>query len=122
MKNTSFIKKNASGLHREVSAIALALVITPLILAGNNRICKAITAGTQVMAACQLLPNGNDCAAPNYVCGVRTVRRTCFDGGTEYCSEGFLGFGGNCNGRYPVHMVCTYVQGYPSVEGHCYCR
>lgn len=97
-------------------------MITPLVLAGNSRVCKAIGGKDNVLAACYLLPGGNDCAAPNYVCGVKTMRRTCFDGGQENCSEGFLGFFGNCIGTYEVNMLCTYVNGWPSDGGRCYCR
>jgi hypothetical protein len=122
MKTDRSLKKNSTGLFREISAIALALMITPMVLAGATRVCKAITQGTQNFAACALLPGGYNCAAPNYVCGVKRMRRTCFDGGVENCSEGFLGFFGNCTGTYDVNMLCTYVNGWPSYEGVCVCR
>ena len=125
----NMFKFNRAMLRNSVS-IALVLAMTPLIFAAGARAgkrrCGWMSDGDyKIAGTCVVDRSVGGCnqASLGAVCGVKYQVRTCFDGGTEYCSTAWPIFGGNCRGRQEIELHCNTAAGWPSEEDRiCVCN
>ena len=122
--NINCDRARKNRLIRELGSIVLALLIAPLALAGNRQICKFMTEREHPgPVQCVMDPAGG-CTSESHgkPCSTIYQRKTCEDGGTEWCSTAWGIFGGNCSGSRERILYCQPTWGAPSDQLKCICQ